>query len=402
MNVLYVSHTAQLGGAERSLLELLARLPTGIAPTVAAPPGPLTGAVRDLGVPVFAAPEIEGGSRLRARESGRAVAGLAGAAATIRRCARYARADVVHANTIRAGLAAVLASEVGGAPAVVHVRDCLPPGPVRAVVRRLLTARSAVVLANSRYTARMLDRRGGADVRVAYPTIDFDRFDPDTISRADARARLTLGEDAAVLGVVAQLTPWKGQLDAIRTLAHLRRTRPDALLLLVGTAQFTGSGTRFDNRAYERTLHRAVTELGLDRQVWFLGAREDVPTIMRALDLLLVPSWEEPFGRVVVEALAIETPVLATSVGGPAQVITDGADGLLLPPRRPSAWASAAEELLSRPDRIAEMGRRGRQSVVMRFGAGAQLDAVLRAYDDACRRTARTPGSVGRVEAARG
>ena len=108
---------------------------------------------------------------------------------------------------------------------------------------------------------------------------------------------------------------------------------------------------RYDNEAFLESLRRLAAQLGVADRVAFLGEREDVPDILAALDLLLVPSWEEPFGRVVIEAMSMSVPVIATNVGGPAEVVRDGEDGILLPPGRPATWAAVAFELLSDPGR---------------------------------------------------
>jgi glycosyltransferase involved in cell wall biosynthesis len=191
---------------------------------------------------------------------------------------------------------------------------------------------------------------------------------------------LGLRPTTIALGVVAQLTPWKGQDDAIRSAALLRQMWPDLRLLLVGDVTFSSKATRYDNRAYARSLHVLVEELNLQDTVRFLGQRDDVPQIMRALDLLLVPSWEEPFGRTVIEAMALETPVVATRLGGPSEVITDGVDGVLLPPQQPQRWAAAIGALLANPNRRVEMGRRARCTVGRSFSRDAHVASVLEMY----------------------
>ncbi len=144
------------------------------------------------------------------------------------------------------------------------------------------------------------------------------------------------------MAVLAQITPWKGQDTAVEAVALLRDRGLDVRLLMAGEVKFRRPLTRYDNDTYLRELRARVSALGLDDAVTFTGHRSDTPSLLRAVDCLLVPSWAEPWGRVVVEAMAMETAVVATSVGGPAELIEDGRSGLLAPPRDPVAWADAA------------------------------------------------------------
>lgn len=186
-----------------------------------------------------------------------------------------------------------------------------------------------------------------------------------------------------MLGQVAQITPWKAQDDAIRMLASLRRSRPGAQLLLIGDVKFASGFARYDNVAFERSLRALAAELGLESAVHFLVHRSDVPELLHALDLLILPSWEEPFGICLLEAMATQVPVVATSVGGPADIVTDGVDGFLLPPRQPELWARRIDQLLSRPKVMAAVGRRGRLSAQSRFNRRLYVDGMLAAYADA-------------------
>ena len=116
---------------------------------------------------------------------------------------------------------------------------------------------------------------------------------------APLREELGLGPEAALLGQVAQITPWKGQDVAIRTLARAAQARRwTRTCVLVGEVAFGGKGVRYDNHAFLRSLEALVDELGVREAVHFLGQRDDVPEVLRALDLSLLPSWEEPFGLV--------------------------------------------------------------------------------------------------------
>jgi glycosyltransferase involved in cell wall biosynthesis len=372
-----------MSGAERSLLGLLRHLPGGVEPVVACPAGQLATAVRSLGVEVERLSGTSASLRLHPLHTSRGVAEIVWSGLQLGRIARRSGARLVHCNSVRAGLVCLSGFAAARAATIVHVRDGLPPGPAASLSRRV-AMRAGMVIANSRWTASRLELGPsgphGPRLEVVPNAVELDRFDPGLLSPEEARARLGLGEHGHVLGVVGQLTPWKGQADAIRAVSLLAGRWPDLKLLVVGSVKFRSDSTRYRNDAYLASLHDLVEELSLGDRVRFLGEREDVPEILRALDVLLVPSWEEPFGRVVIEAMAMCTPVLATANGGPAEVISDGVDGLLLPPRDPARWAEAIRLLLADPARRGSMGRAARAKAVQQFDQPAQAALIAELY----------------------
>jgi glycosyltransferase involved in cell wall biosynthesis len=214
--------------------------------------------------------------------------------------------------------------------------------------------------------------------------VDLARWDPARIDRIQARAGLSdAGKRALLMGVVAQLSPWKGQDTAIEALRILREEGVDAHLLLIGSAKFVARATRFDNESYVSSLHALVADAGLEEYVSWMGEREDVPELVRALDVLLLPSWEEPFGRALIEAMALNVPVVATNIGGPPEIIEDGREGYLLAPREPGAWAQAIRRFAEEPQRGWEMGRAGRRRVEAAFTVDRHVASVLDVYERA-------------------
>lgn len=359
MKVLYTNHTSEVSGGERSLLDLLNALPDDVEAHIASPPGPLASAAASAGVPVSPINGTTGSLRMHPLHTPRGVADLARDGFAISRLASRLGADVVHANSIRAGLAGALARRLGGPPTAIHVRDVLPEGRMSSAALAAIGRGADVLVANSAYTAARVRRaRVRAPVQVVHSPVDLERFDPSTLDREAARAALGLNADVSTLAVIAQITPWKGQAEAVRILRSLHDDGIGARLWLVGSTKFMHAATRYDNKAYLRELRSLADELEVADAVEFFGEREDIPQILAGVDLLLAPSWEEPFGRSVVEAMAMGVPVVATAVGGPAEVITDGETGVLLPPRDPQRWASRVAELLVSAKAREEMGSR--------------------------------------------
>jgi L-malate glycosyltransferase len=384
VNVLYVNHTGVISGGERSLLGLLGALPAEVHAGLAAPRGELLDAGGRLGIATTAIAGTAGSLRLHPLHTPRTIAELSLAALQVGRAARGDRARLIHANSIRAGIV-LAAARVSGAAKVVHVRDCLPAGPVSRATMRLIGATATTVLANSRYTASSVRALApNARVEVVYNAVDLGRWDPARIDRDRARAALgDAGRSGLLLGVVAQLSPWKGQDTAVEALRLLSAQGIDAHLLLIGSAKFVARSTRFDNEAYVARLRALIATAGLADRVSWLGERDDVPELVRALDVLLLPSWEEPFGRALIEAMALAVPVVSTNVGGPPEIIEEGREGYLVPPRDPAAWAAAILRIAESGARAEEMGRAGRRRVQEAFTVEGQVAAMLDVYQRA-------------------
>jgi glycosyltransferase involved in cell wall biosynthesis len=380
MRVLFLNDTSLISGAEHCLLDLLTEFDAEIEPLVTCPPGPLFDAVRRIGVPAVPLRETTGSLCLHPLHTSRAIAGLAGAAAGVRRLAARHRIELIHANTLRSCLVAAAARRAGGPPFAAFVHDALPDSLAARMISRAVRSQASVLFANSAYSA---DRFGiaGDDPRrrVVFNPIDLETFDPARHDRAAARAQLDLRPDDLVLAVIAQITPWKGQLDALLLLGALRLEHPRARLLVVGEAKFVARATRYDNRGYLAELRETERECDLEHHVLWLGERGDIPAILAAVDVLLVPSWAEPFGRIVVEGMAMGCLVVATAVGGPAEVIADRVDGLLLAPREPQRWARRISDTISEPE-VTTAIRCAAPRATPRFARGRFARAMLDGY----------------------
>lgn len=387
IRVLLAGHTGLVSGAELVTLELARDLPEGFESVVACPPGPFADAARAIGVEVRSLPGTSGSLRLHPLHTPRALLDLFRMGVALRRLAGDLGAGLIHAVSLRAGIAAALARRLGGPPVVLAQHDELPASRISRILRAAVDPPVSAIIANSGYTRDSLAAGNfRSPVTVVNPAVDLERFDPARVEREDARTALGAGPPDLVLGVVGQITPWKGQALAIRALAEVRKHHPEARLVIAGETRFTSSATRYDNRSYLEGLETLVSELGLGDAVDFVGQSDEVPALMRALDVLLVPSWHEPFGRVVIEGMAMGLPVVATSVGGPAETIADGHDGLLLTPDDEGPWARTLCELLESPEWRAQMGAAAKQSA-RHYDCGGQAEATAAVYRQVLHRT---------------
>lgn len=205
-------------------------------------------------------------------------------------------------------------------------------------------------------------------IRVIYNGIDPNQFQVCE-SQTVVRRSLGLPVGVPLIGCVARLEPVKGHSYLIDAMAEIRAHLPQAILLIVGT------GTA------QVTLREKVRKQGLSGAVLFLGERQDIPTLLRAMDLFVLPSLDEGLGIALLEAMAMGLPVVATNVGGIPEVVDNGRTGILVPPQDSEALAQAVIALLRDEKRRQRMGMLGKERALSQFTAqrsAAQLETLYR------------------------
>jgi glycosyltransferase involved in cell wall biosynthesis len=391
--VVYVNHTSVIGGAEYALLEHLRIMPPprGAGP-VLCPPGELADALEHRGIKVVLFRGTTVSFRFTIKSLARGAVDFLISAWDIRRAARETDCAVLHANSIRAGLLACFARTIGGPAVVVHVHDVLPSGPMSRLVRSTLMRRATALVAVSEFTRAAFVSGlppSGTPFPVIHNPLDIEGLIAQAPERASARAKLGLPALAPILGIVGQITPWKGHDTVIRAIPQVLEVFPDAQLLIVGEPRFVDPSTRYDNRAYRARLEAMVEDLGLTHAVRFLGHRDDVPVIMRALDLLLLPSSVEPLARVALEAMVLGTPMLATVVGGLPEVIEEGRTGFLAPPGDVAAWTERILALLHDRARLTEVAKQAHNAIVGRVASERYVEQMSSLYAQVASRRSR-------------
>jgi glycosyltransferase involved in cell wall biosynthesis len=248
--------------------------------------------------------------------------------------------------------------------------------PELGIVERMATALpSRVVFLYSHATAEV--QRSiwpHRETVVVHPGVDApQRLGED--ERAGLRAGLRLPPGKPVVGIVGRLCSWKGQHHVLRALALLRERGHDVHGLVVG-------GDAFDFEPdYEPSLHRLAAELGLQEHVTFTGQVPDGTRHMQAMDVVVNASDHEPFGIVLLEAMALDVPVVAVDAGGPAEIVEDGVSGLLVPAARPEHFAAAFERLLASPDLRRRLAEGGRERYEARFTTGRMVEELTAALE---------------------
>lgn len=291
--------------------------------------------------------------------------------------ARRKGVRLLHATGVKGTLTARIAARLIGARTLLHVHDLNDPGAVLSVIQRIIAqptdaavcvSQAVHELTVSRYHVRP-DR-----VRIARNGIPLE-----VLRRAGAGARSQMREELGiesgrqVLAIVGRMYPVKGHRALVGTLPAIVRSCPRALLLVIGDGP---------ERAACEALARS---LGVSRHIRFLGRRADVPRLLSAIDLLLMPSQSEGLGLAAIEALAAARPVIAFAVGGLPEVVEDGLNGRLVPPGDCDAFAAAVVETLRDPARRFAYAR-GAVASAQRFGLEAHVERLI-----GCYRTALAP-----------
>jgi len=367
--ILCYNHAPEISGAERSLLSILESAPASAYRMVlCAPHGALTDEALHRGIKTLSiAPASLGYTRdplTFVRQAASAIAPALDLAGVIQQC----RPDIVHANSIRSGLIAGLALHlVHPRPRlVVHLRDALRGALPDRFAAMFINREADMIVAISDYVARSVGLHG-AKAHVLHNAIDPANYRFDAGKGRALRQSRGISDDAAVLAVVGQITPWKGQREAIEALALVRRRAPNTHLLIAGSIKFSGASRRYDNHAYYDELIVRSGQSDVAGFVHLLDEMPDVSRVYSAATALLVPSRGEPFGRIVIKAMAAECPVIGTAAGGIPEIISHGVNGLLVPPLHTQSLADAALRLCSDDSLRRTLIGNGMKTVVEHF-----------------------------------
>jgi glycosyltransferase involved in cell wall biosynthesis len=291
------------------------------------------------------------------------------------------RIRIVHsAERPRDALYNVSLSKLTGARSVVHVHVKWSEEYSRPA--KWSVQHADAVFSISRYVTSTLLAMGkpAGLIHTVLNGIEASKWDPN-IDGGAVRRELGIPNDALVLASVSRLFSWKGQRELVRAFALVRAELPNVRLLIVGAdAQEVESGS------FTEELKMLARSLNVEAAVTFTGARSDVPAIMAACDLFTMPSFEEPFGLVFLEAMAMKRPVVALDNGGTPEVVEHGRSGLLSRAWDIQGLADNILTLLRDPALRARMGEYGRVQVLERFSARRMAQDVGAAYERILRR----------------
>ena len=283
------------------------------------------------------------------------------------------RIHVMHSHEFATNVYASFLSWITGVPVVAtaHGKNYYGDRWRRRAAYRF-AARHSTMVAVSNDLKRFLTESIGippGDICVVHNGIDLHQYSANEANSA-MRAELGVGSDQRVIGTVGNLFAVKGHTYLLKACKAVASSYPNILVLIAGEGDQLGR------------LQKEAADLGIAANVRFLGFRDDVPALLHAMDIFVLPSLSEGLPLSILEALALGKPVVATNVGGIPEVVQNGLTGFLVPPRSPEALAEKILLLLRHPVTASDLGRAGRSRVEDAFSIKKMIQEYQCLYEN--------------------
>jgi len=398
--ILYVDHTAKIGGGEIAILNLINAIDRKrFEPVfVLGSTGPLLERLTAAHVETYVI-ELDS-SVTEARKDSLGFTSLFKLRQVILCCQyviklsrliRSLQIDVVHTNSLKSHIFGGIAGRLAGTRVIWHVRDAIDssylPKNVVKVVKALARIVPTFVIANSASTLEKLDlnsSKGLSERKNGYASktekkrskVVHDGCDPSFFAETEPEPSEYDDQRPFVVTLVGRITEWKGQHIFLRAAARVLKEVPTATFQIVGAPLF-------GEDEYEESLHGLCKELGIEEQVRFLGFRDDIPAIVSKCDLLVHASIiGEPFGQVVIEGMITGKPVIATDGGALPEIVINNVTGLLVEMGSVDHMADAIVSVYRNPSMARAMGKAGRERVLDNFTIAHTAAQMHNVYDE--------------------
>lgn len=365
--ILYLNRFTEIGGAEISLQTLAGSLKwTDYRPVVViGKDGPLRQRLEKMDITAYVYPFYW-------RHFNNTISFMR-TIAFLRRIIKREGIKLIHSNQFWDNRYGAVSAKIGQIPHILHVRLA----PVGKGSWKSFYNLGTMAICNSEYTRSQFINSSGfrKRVEVVYNGIDIDAFKPDTKKRSDIREHYSFKNDDFVMGMAGRLSEEKGQLPLLKALLPLLRENKNYKILISGDAK-TNPDT-----VYPEQIVTFINKNGLDGKIILTGFLEDMTGYYNAIDLFLFPSsWEEPFGRVLIEAMATEKPVIAARVGGVPEVVDHEINGYLVDPNDTEGWRDSINKLIRNESLRSRFGKAGREKVLNKFTSEHMISQIVSIY----------------------
>ncbi|MBU0533482.1 MAG: glycosyltransferase [Candidatus Omnitrophica bacterium] len=364
--ILYLTPSANLLGARRSLLILLENLDKEkYFPIVLCPKkdGELIKALEEKGIRT----EI---LRLRNWRKIRNIRFIPSLIYSLVKLIKKEKINLIHCNEFWVNPYGVISAKITCIPCITHIRTSLDIKKIK----NYLLAYSDKLITVSNETRKPIEKfpKIFAKTTTVYNGVDIKDFNPN-IKGDYVKKELNIAPEEIVIGTIGQLYPDKGQKTFIQAASIVLKTYPATKFFIVGEAK---------KERYKTQLQDLVDKLGIKDKVIFTDNRNDIPQILASIDIFALPTLKEGFARVIIEAMACAKPVIATRVGGNSEAVVDKMSGFLIPVNSPDVLAQKIIELIQDEDKRKSMGSIGRERVVNNFSLEHYVKKIEKIYEE--------------------
>ena len=264
--------------------------------------------------------------------------------------------EILHPHDNLSKIIGGLAAKIAGVKAVTHNRDILKKSFIERILKfyQLIFMDKIIAVSESSRNLFKIGKKIPDKVQIIYSAVDLAQF--DFRKKGFDRKELGIHENNIVLGIIGVFDKCKGHIYLFQAIEMLISEGLKNIICLV-----IGAGRERDE------LKSFIRNKNLQDYIKFLGYRTDIPELLKAMDVVVMPSIQESFGRVAIEAMAMKVPVIASATGGLPEIIEDGKTGMLIPPADIGSLSKSIKYLIENPEIRKKMGEAGRKRVKERF-----------------------------------
>ena len=245
-------------------------------------------------------------------------------------------------------------------PCTAHLRDIIKLN--KTAISDLNRSAGLIAVSNATKQFHAEQRIMSSKLKVIYNGVDTEVFRPAS-PVGTLRQELGLSDRAVLIANIGQICLRKGQILLAQAAGLLAKEFPDTNYLFIGKRH----SQKQESIEYEKSIRRIFREAGIENRLFCLGFREDIPTILNQIDLLVHTARQEPLGRVLIESASCGKAIVATEVGGTAEILEDGVSAILVPPDDLDSLKAAIRRMLTDSELRSRLGQRTRKNVIEKF-----------------------------------
>jgi glycosyltransferase involved in cell wall biosynthesis len=291
----------------------------------------------------------------------------------IQKAIRKNNIDIIYSNSIKSHIYCIIPKIITGKKAILHIRDNLKNN----ILTKLLIKTSDKIICISNHIYSQINALPNKKILV-YGGIDTNEWIPlRHFQKNDLTLKLGLTPETKIVTQISQITSWKNHFDFIKAAGNVVKNCTVKVHFLIVGDDLSGK-----EKKYKRKLKTELSKAGLEKHFSFIGFVQDIKQVYSQIDILVHPAINEPFGRVVIEAMAMGKPIIAYNCGGPKEIIAGNQTGYLVDIHDYNAIANKIILLLKDENLRVQLGKEGRERVIEKFNIKNSISDIEALIDN--------------------